>query len=126
MILVSWRKTFVVVFATDSSEKRPEFLAKTFLLWSTGMVAARWNLVRTECGPLVQKVANSCFKRFWHHLNFKATHHYNTSNWEEQKNYQRAINIMQYAINLFLLEMIIVLCTKMKMNNYSECVSAMC
>ena len=24
------------------------------------MVAARWNLVRTECGPLVQKVADPC------------------------------------------------------------------
>ena len=58
MVLIFWRKPFFVVFATDSSEKRPEFLAKTFLFWSTGMVAARWNLVGTECGPLVQKVAN--------------------------------------------------------------------
>ena len=33
--------------------------AKTFLFWSAGVVAARWNLARTECGPLVQKVADS-------------------------------------------------------------------
>ena len=53
-------KTFFLVFATDSRKKRPEFLAKTFLFWSAGMVAARWNLVRTKCGPLVQKVADLC------------------------------------------------------------------
>ena len=47
-----------MVFAIDSSEKRLEFLAKTFLFCSAGMVAARWNLVRTERGPLVQKVAD--------------------------------------------------------------------
>ena len=95
MILISWRRPFFVVFAIDSSEKRPEFLAKTFfsvvvinsakkrpeflakifffglchrfvrkqdrktfLFWSSGMVAARWNHVSTECGPLVQKVAD--------------------------------------------------------------------
>ena len=51
-------KTIFLVFAIDSSEKRPQFLAKTFLFWSAGMVAARWSLARTECGPLVQKVAD--------------------------------------------------------------------
>ena len=58
MILIPWRKPVCVVFATDSSEKRPDFLAKTFLFWSAKMVVARWNLVRTECGPLVQKIAD--------------------------------------------------------------------
>ena len=58
MILIPWRKPVFVVFATDSYEERPEFLAKTFLFWSVRMVAAHWNLVRTECGPLVQKVAD--------------------------------------------------------------------
>ena len=58
MILIPWRKPFFVVFAVDSSENRPERLTKTFLFWSAEMVVARWNLVRTECGPLVQKVAN--------------------------------------------------------------------
>ena len=37
-----------LVFAINSGEKRTEFLAKTFLFWSTGMVSACWNLVRTE------------------------------------------------------------------------------
>ena len=62
MILILWRKPFFVAFATDSSKKRPEFLGKTFLFWSAGMVAARWNFVRTECGPLVQKAADPCFR----------------------------------------------------------------
>ena len=62
MILVPWRKLFFVVFATDSSEKRPEFLAKTFRFWCAEMVVARWNLVRTKCGPLVQKIADPSFK----------------------------------------------------------------
>ena len=72
MILISERKHIFVVFATDSSfffffglrhqfgQKKPEFLAKTFLFWSAGMVAARWNFIRTECGPLVQKDADPC------------------------------------------------------------------
>ena len=51
---------FILVFAVNSTKKRPEFWAKTFLFWSARMVAARWNLVRTECGPLVQKVAEPC------------------------------------------------------------------
>ena len=51
-------KIFFLVFAIDSSENRPEFRAKTFLFWSSGMVAAHWNHVGTECGPLVQKVAD--------------------------------------------------------------------
>ena len=74
-----WRRFFFnfiyfSVFTSDSSKKRPQFLAKTFFVWfmplirlkkalnifrfwSAGMVAAGWNLVRTECGPPVQKVA---------------------------------------------------------------------
>ena len=44
------------------TKKRPEFWAKTFLFWSARMVVARWNLVRIECGPLVQKVADPCSK----------------------------------------------------------------
>ena len=51
-------KTFFLVFAIDSSEKRPEFLAKIFLFWSARMVAVRWILVRTKCGPLVQKIVD--------------------------------------------------------------------
>ena len=51
---------FILVFAINSAKKRREFLAKTFLFWSAGMVAARWNLVWTGCGPLVQKVADPC------------------------------------------------------------------
>ena len=58
MILILWQKRVFVVFATDSSGKKPEFLAKTFLFLYAQMVAARWNLVRTECGQLVQKVAD--------------------------------------------------------------------
>ena len=42
-----------LVFAINSAEKRPQFLAKAFLVWSAGMVAARWNLIRTKCGPLL-------------------------------------------------------------------------
>ena len=53
-----WRRPFFLVFAIDSSGKRPEFLAKTFLFWFAGMVVARWNLVWTKCDPLVQKVAD--------------------------------------------------------------------
>ena len=80
MILISWRKPFCAVFVTNSSAKklkflaktfffvfainsaikRPEVLAKTFLFWSAGMVAARWNLVRTEGGPQAQNVADPC------------------------------------------------------------------
>ena len=33
---------------------------KNFLFWFAGMVAAGWNLVRTGCGSLVQKVADPC------------------------------------------------------------------
>ena len=77
MILISLQKPFLVVFATNSTEKSPEFLAKifflggrgifainvaeakpeflarTFLFWFAGIVPACWNLVMTECGPLV-------------------------------------------------------------------------
>ena len=56
----SMAKTFLLVFVINWIEKRPEFLAKIFPLWSARMVAVRWNLVRTECGPLVQKVADPC------------------------------------------------------------------
>ena len=52
---LNFRQGPFFVFATDSSEKRPEFLVKTFFFWSAEMVSAGWNLVRTECGPLVQK-----------------------------------------------------------------------
>ena len=52
------------VVAIDSSGKRPEFMAKIVLFWSAGMVAACWNLVRTECGPLVQKVADLWAKQY--------------------------------------------------------------
>ena len=38
-------KTFFVVFTTDSSEKKPEFLAKAFFLWSAGMVAPAGTLL---------------------------------------------------------------------------------
>ena len=51
-------KTFCLVFTIYSSEKRPKFLANTFLFWSAGMVAARWNFVGNHYGPLAQKVAN--------------------------------------------------------------------
>ena len=57
----SSEKDLFLVFAMNSAEKRPEVPAKTFLFWSAGMVAARWNLVRTECGLQVQKVADPCF-----------------------------------------------------------------
>ena len=60
-----WRNLFCFVFsafANDLFKKRSEFLAKTFLFWSAGMVAVCWNLVRAECGPLAQKVADPCFK----------------------------------------------------------------
>ena len=53
-------KTFFLVFTIDSSEIRPEFLLKTFPFRSSEMVAARWNLVRTECCLLVQKVDDPC------------------------------------------------------------------
>ena len=53
-------RTFVLDFAIDSSKIRPEFLVKTFLFWSAEMVAACCNLVRTKYGPVVQKVADSC------------------------------------------------------------------
>ena len=52
------KTSFFLVFAINDAEKRPEFLSKTFLFRSAEMVAARWNLVRTECGPLVRKVAD--------------------------------------------------------------------
>ena len=55
-----WRRPFFLVFAIHLAKKRREFLVKTFLFWSAGMVVARWNLVRTGCGPLVQKVADPC------------------------------------------------------------------
>ena len=73
-----WWRPFFLVFAIDLYKKRPEFLSRTFcprdrfiwkrleflaktiFFWSAGMVAAHWNLVRTECGPLVQKVADPC------------------------------------------------------------------
>ena len=58
--LISWRKPFFVAFAINAAVKRPGFLAKTFVFWSAGMVAARWNLVRTEYGPQVKKVADLC------------------------------------------------------------------
>ena len=61
-----WRRLFFLVFAIDSSEKRHEFQEKIFLFWSAGMVAARWNLVGTECGPLVQKVADPFCSYFSH------------------------------------------------------------
>ena len=32
------------------------------------MVAARWNLARTGCGPLVQKVANTCISTYGHEI----------------------------------------------------------
>ena len=51
---------FILVFAMNSTKKRPKFLAMTFLFWYARRVAARWNFVRTECGPLVQKVADPC------------------------------------------------------------------
>ena len=51
---------FILAFAINSTEKKPEFLANTFLFWSARMVAARWNLVRTVYGPVVQKVADPC------------------------------------------------------------------
>ena len=51
----------VLVFAINSAKRRPEFLAKAFF-WSVGMVAARLNLIRTGCGPLVQKIADPCPK----------------------------------------------------------------
>ena len=51
---------FCLFFAINSVEKRPGFLAKPFLFWSAGMVAARWNLVTTGCDPLVQKDADPC------------------------------------------------------------------
>ena len=80
-------KTFFLIFVINSSKKRPELLAKiflllfflfainspeiipkfqtkTFLFWSAGMVAACWNLVRTGCGPLVQKVADPCHRGY--------------------------------------------------------------
>ena len=50
-------KIFFLVFAINSAERRRKFLAKTFLFWSVGMVAALWNLVTTGCAPLIQKVA---------------------------------------------------------------------
>ena len=59
-----WQRPFFWVFAINSTEKRPEFLVKTFLYWSAWMVAARWNLVRTECGPLLQKVADPWLRAF--------------------------------------------------------------
>ena len=71
MILISSQKPFFMVFVTDLSEKKPEFLAvtfflggvflissaekrpeyleKTYLFWSTGMVAAHWQ-TRTLLG----------------------------------------------------------------------------
>ena len=51
-------KTFFFGVRHHFGQKRYEFLAKTFLFWSAGMVAARWNMVRTGCCPLVQKVAD--------------------------------------------------------------------
>ena len=58
----SLRHRFVFFFGLrhQFGQKKPEFLAKTFLFWSAGMVAARWNFIRTECGPLVQKDADPC------------------------------------------------------------------
>ena len=71
---------YFMVFATNAAEKRPEFPAKVFFFWSStstrpkkvlkfwgrsflffwfaGMMAARWNLVRTERDRLVEKVAD--------------------------------------------------------------------
>ena len=49
-----------LILAINSAKKRFEFLAKIFLFWSAVMVAARWNLVRTECGPLLQKITDPC------------------------------------------------------------------
>ena len=57
-----WQRPFFLVFDTNSTKKRPEFWAKTFLFWSARMVAVRWNLVGTEFGPLAQKVAVPCSK----------------------------------------------------------------
>ena len=53
---------FFSVFSINLVERKHEFLANTFLFWSAGTVAARWNLVRTGGGPLVQKVADPCSK----------------------------------------------------------------
>ena len=36
-----WRSLFFMVFAMNSTEKRPKFLAKTFLFWSARMDAVR-------------------------------------------------------------------------------------
>ena len=57
-------KTFFVVFAINAAVKGLNFWRGLSFFgpmewWRpAGMVAARWNLVRTECGPLVQKVAD--------------------------------------------------------------------
>ena len=63
IVLHFWRKPFFfsfLILAINSAKKRFEFLAKIFLFWSAAMVAARWNLVRTECGPLLQKITDPC------------------------------------------------------------------
>ena len=40
--------TLFLVFTINSTEKGSEFLTKTFVFWSAGTVAARWN----RGGPL--------------------------------------------------------------------------
>ena len=57
MILISWRKLFFVDFASNLAKNSSEFLTRVFLFLTAGMMAARWNLVRTECGPILQKIA---------------------------------------------------------------------
>ena len=78
-------KTFFLGLHHRYVLKKSEFLAKTFF-WSTGMVAARWNLVRTECGPLVQKVADPC-GTLYKHLEIDRT----------DRNLKYATNVLQAA-----------------------------
>ena len=56
MILITRRKPFLWSSPPIRPKKGLNFWLRHF--WSAGMVAARWNLFGTECGPLVQKVAD--------------------------------------------------------------------
>ena len=69
------RLSFCLIIAINSAEKGPEYLAKIFFFsffwsspsirpkkglnfWRKSVFGVRWNLVWTEYGPLVQKVAD--------------------------------------------------------------------
>ena len=54
-----WRSPPPFVWSSPSirPKKGLNFWLRSFV-WSAGMVTARWNLIRIECDPLVQKVAD--------------------------------------------------------------------